>query len=142
MYKAPHSNRVTLCALDQGHVGSDLISRPTGFSVFSVSAWCSGFRRFYHHGGTENTENALRQSQIRTLLARLLDSILDFQGRLSEIALEMLGLIRRIHTAIDIGGESVIESARTSANCSCPSVLRDHHSHLVSPNLSAWSRSD
>jgi hypothetical protein len=31
----------------------------------SVVKW---FRRFYHHGGTENTENALRQSQIRTLL--------------------------------------------------------------------------
>ena len=26
------------------------------------------FRRFYHHGDTENTENALRQSQIRALL--------------------------------------------------------------------------
>src|SRR5258705_13582236 len=31
----------------------------------SVVQW---FRRFYHHGGTENTENALRQSQMRTLL--------------------------------------------------------------------------
>src|SRR6266436_1475376 len=45
--------------------GSVLNSRPTGFSVFSVSPWCNGFRRFYHHEGTEKTENALIQSQVR-----------------------------------------------------------------------------
>src|SRR6266404_8990470 len=45
--------------------GSVLSSRPTGFSVFAVSPCCNGFRRFYHHGGTEKTENALIQSQVR-----------------------------------------------------------------------------
>jgi hypothetical protein len=34
----------------------NLISLPTAVSVISVSPWCNGFRRFYHHGGTENAE--------------------------------------------------------------------------------------
>src|SRR5258705_9565435 len=45
--------------------GVVLSSCPTGFSVFALSPCCNGFRRFYHHGGTEKTENALIQSQVR-----------------------------------------------------------------------------
>src|SRR6266850_1681657 len=47
------------------YVRLSLISRHGVLSVLRVSV-VNWFWHFYHHGGTENTENALRQSQIRT----------------------------------------------------------------------------
>ena len=66
--------------------GSVLSSRPTGFSVFSVSPWCNGFRRFYHHGATEKTENALIQSQVRHYFS---DEVIFFALR--SISLDLRG---------------------------------------------------
>jgi len=50
----------------KGFGGTVLIS---AFSVFFVASVVKWFRHFYYDGAdTENTENALRQSQITTLL--------------------------------------------------------------------------
>jgi hypothetical protein len=61
------TDRIHLQSTEIQKVGSVLTSRPTLLRVLRASV-VKGFRHFYHHGGTENTENALIQSQIRTLL--------------------------------------------------------------------------